>query len=110
MLTNKPQPIGLKELISRVKQELLESADSSQPLFLIGNVNLEISFTVERTMNGGIDFQIVQSGVEKNTSDVQTIKVTLEPVLSLDEMRKSLKPQQKQKAQTALTREHTSTR
>jgi hypothetical protein len=108
MLTNRPQPIELNELISRLKKELLESKDKTQDLFLIGRVELELSFTVERNMNGGIDLQVVQTGVEKTISQVQTIKVSLEPIVSIEEMRKSIKPEQKTKAQRPLTREYKS--
>lgn len=96
MLNNKPQPIGLKELISNVKLELLEEQDDSKKLFAIGKVELEITFTVERTLNGGIDFKVVQSSAEKTMTDVQTIKLTLEPLITPDEIRQSLSPTDKQ--------------
>ena len=40
------KPIGLQELILKVKEELLEP-DETQPLFIVGSVELEIAFTVE---------------------------------------------------------------
>jgi len=110
MLTNKPQPINLKEFIARVKKDLLEDTDKTSPLVLISKVDLEISFTVERNMNGSIDFQVIQSGVDKTMSEVQTVKITLEPLLTVEEMRKNISPQQKKKAGAALTREYSSER
>ena len=92
------QPIGLKELISQIKRELLDEQDSSQPLFAISGVDLTISFTVARKLNGGIDFKVVQAGADRSTTDVQTVKVTLEPLITIDEVRKKLSPEQREQA------------
>jgi hypothetical protein len=61
------QSIGLKELIDRVREELLEQRSNSNPLFMIGQVELEISFVVERGLNGGIDLHVIQANADKKT-------------------------------------------
>ena len=100
------EPIGLKDLISRVKAELLEDPDDEQPLFVVGQVELQISFTVERNINGGINIHVVQAGADKKSTEVQTVKVMLEPIVTADELRQQVTPEQKQTAQKKLTREY----
>ena len=104
MLTNQPQPIGLKEFIARVKQELLAEFDHDSPLFVIAEVDLEIAFTVERNMKGGIDFKVLQAGVDKTMTNVQTVTMKLEPIVTPDELRAGVNPKVKQKAANNLVR------
>ena len=42
MLSDKMPPIGLKEFIDQIKQELLKEHDTDDPLFIISEVGLEI--------------------------------------------------------------------
>ena len=105
MLSNKPQPIGLNDLISKIKEEILEDQEITTRLFIIGKVELEISFTIERNLSGGINLQVVQSGTEKTMMEAQKIKVTLEPIVTLEEIRTSLLPEQKNKAKEVFFRE-----
>jgi len=97
-------PIGLKELIRKVKEELLEAHDPEAPLFAIGPIELEISFTVERSANGGIAFWVITAGVEGKLTDVHTVKVTLNPLLSAEEIAEGLTYEEKRKATKALKR------
>jgi hypothetical protein len=89
-MAKKEKPIGVSELINRIKLDLLSEEGSGAPLFLIGNIELEISFTVDRAINGGIDLQVVSSGVEKTTTEVQKIKLTLEPLEPIERRRLKL--------------------
>lgn len=99
------QSIGLRELILRVKEELLSAPDDTQPLFIVGQIELEVSFTVERNAQGGIDFQVVQGGVEKTWTEAQKVKITLDPILSASEIGQDLTPLQKKVAKKALQRD-----
>ncbi|MCB0165313.1 MAG: hypothetical protein KDI79_13870 [Anaerolineae bacterium] len=99
-----PKPIGLKELILKVKEALLEP-DDSQPLFVVGPVELEITFTVERNAQGGVDFQVVQGSVEKSWTEAQKVKVRLDPLLSQEEALQNLTPMQKRQLLKALQRD-----
>jgi hypothetical protein len=101
----KESPIGLAELIQRVKEELLEEHDETNPLFAIGSIELEISFSVERDAKGGISIQVVQAGVEKKWTDVQTVKVTLDPLVTIEEIKKTLTEEQIQQAKQTLKRD-----
>jgi hypothetical protein len=98
------EPIGLKELIAQVKRELLEEHDDRQPLFVVGSLELQISFTAERNANGGIDLKIIQAGASAKTTDVQSVKVTLQPIVTVEEVRASLSAEQLQTARKAVTR------
>jgi hypothetical protein len=101
----KESPIGLKELIRRVKEELLEEHDETDPLFAIGSVELEISFSVERDAKGGISIQVVQAGVGKKWTDVQRVKVTLDPLVSVEEIRETLADEEREQAKKTLKRD-----
>jgi len=82
--------IGLSEFIEQIKRELLQDRRTENPLFAIGQVELTISFIVERNANGGVDFTVVQAGVARNTTETQQVKVTLEPLQTPDDVRASL--------------------
>ena len=94
-MSKQQNDIGLNEFIEQVKRELLQDRDSDNPLFAVGQVELTISFTVERTAEGGVDFKVVQGGVAKNTIDAQQITVILEPLQTPDDVRASLTDKQK---------------
>ena len=96
--------IGLKELIRKVKEELLEAHDPDSPLFAVGSIELEISFTVERSVNGGIAFWVITAGAEGKLADVHTVKVILNPLLSVEEIAQGLTLEAKCKAKKALMR------
>ncbi|MDQ2807445.1 MAG: hypothetical protein M3Z04_11125 [Chloroflexota bacterium] len=96
--------IGIQELISQVKRELLATHDDQHPLFVVGSVELQISFTAERNANGGVDLKIIQAGTSAKTIDVQSVRVTLQPIINLDEVRKGLSDAQVDTARQAVTR------
>lgn len=102
---SKEKPIGLKEMILKVKDELFAPHDDGEPLFVVGPVELEIAFTVERDLQGGINFHVIEYGAEKKWTEAQTIKLTLNPVLSTADVVVDLTDEQKQKAKQALKRE-----
>jgi hypothetical protein len=98
------KPIGIKELIDRAKAELLEQHDASNPIFAIKQVELTINFTVERSGEGGIDFQVVKVGAGKTSSEAQTIHVVLESLVTPDDVRAKLSETQRKNATNSVTR------
>ena len=106
-MTDQEEPIGINEMITRIKEELLRVRDTTQPLFKIKQVALEISFTVERDAGGGISFQVVRGDVKKPWSEVQTVKVTLDPIVPLDDIGADLTQGEKAVAAKSLQREST---
>ncbi len=104
MLSNQNPPIGLKEFIDQIKAELLADHDTDNPLFVIGEVTLEINITVARNAHGGVDFAVVQGTVDKTMTDVQKVAVKLEPLVTPDELRAGLDDAQKTAAGQKLIR------
>jgi len=82
-------PIGIRELIDEVKRELLEP--HTDPMFLVGHVDLEVSFTVERDMNGKLKLQILEAGADKKSIAAQVVKIALEPIYTVEQIRQKLK-------------------
>lgn len=80
------KPIGIVELIDQVKQEL-RKAQATDPMFVLEKVTLEISYTVERSGNAGIDLKVVQFGTELANTHVQTITLDLGPLVPIDQTR-----------------------
>ena len=80
-------PIGLAELIEKVKQELLISdlKSGEAPFLSIDEVSLELQVTVQKEGDAGIKIHVIQIGGKLSRDDVQTIKVTLTPLLSKEE-------------------------
>lgn len=89
-----PKPIGLTELIYKVKQELL-SAESRQrdpaPLFAVDEIELELAVTVSREGQAGINIQVVNVGGGASREDAQIVRVRLKPLRSRDELLADLK-------------------
>jgi hypothetical protein len=82
-------PIGLAELIDTVRQELLLQellstgpGSGNVPFLSIDEVSLELQVTVQKEGNAGIKINVIQIGGSVSRNDVQTIKITLTPLLS----------------------------
>jgi hypothetical protein len=100
------QEIGIADLISRLKSELLENQDNEVSVFAISGVEVEVSFTVESTRDGGIDIKVIQAGVKQTSADIQTIKIALSPLLTIDELKAELSPDDMQKIKKTVMREY----
>jgi hypothetical protein len=89
----KNRSIGLSELINQVKKELLEKSDSLDqiPLLSVEDVELEISVTVSKEGEGGINIQVVELGAGITHTQVHTVRVRLSPLLSKEERLADLK-------------------
>ncbi len=102
----KSKDIGIQELIEQVKSELLNTSQEEEvPLFAISEVEIEITFTVERTAQGGINLQVVQSGVEKAWADAQKVRIRLEGLVTPEQIRKKIKLADVEHGRQILTRE-----
>lgn len=105
-MPNTPKSIGITELIERVKSELMQPHDTSQPAFVIGEIELEISFSVERSASGGLDLQVVQIGGAAAKTETHTVRVRLEPLSTPKDIRKKLSQKQHDTADTVVTRSY----
>lgn len=92
------KPIGIKDLIERVKSELTAPHDSSNPLFSITRVELTITFTAERNHNGGIDLQVVKVGRDTKNAEVQSVQVVLESLIDRETVAASLSASDREEA------------
>jgi hypothetical protein len=89
-----PKPIGLTELIYQVKQELL-STESRQndpvPLFAVDEIELELAVKVSREGEAGINIQVLSVGGGASRENAQTVRVTLKPLRTREELIADLK-------------------
>lgn len=79
--------IGLRELIDEVKAELCQP--HSNPMFTVEHIDLEISLTAERDLNGKVSLRVIEGGAAKKSTAVQVVKVALTPYMpdSSDEIK-----------------------
>lgn len=85
---SKENPIGLAELIERVKHELLSTnieAEKTIPIFSIDEVVLELQVIVRKEGKAGLQIHVVEFGGGAGRDDVQNVKVTLTPLLSKED-------------------------
>jgi NTP-dependent ternary system trypsin peptidase co-occuring protein len=74
--------LGLTEAISRLRAELSEAivAGGQEDLrFEVGEIELELEVAVERTVNGGIKFWVIEVGGERTVGDTHTVRIPLTP-------------------------------
>jgi len=76
--------ISLKSFIGEVKKELLASVDDASPFFDIGEVELEVSFTLDIEAKGGVKFVVVNAGASTKASETHKVKLKLTPFLVTD--------------------------
>lgn len=83
------KPIGLTELIYQVKRELL-SPESRRgdpvPLFAVEEIELEVTVSVSREGEAGINIQVLSLGGGVSREEAQTVRVTLKPLRSREEL------------------------
>lgn len=78
--------VQLNELIEKVKAELLSGAPA-YPLFFIEKVELEIGITVTTEGKGNLNVQVLELGGGSAQTNGNIVKVTMSPILSLEEQR-----------------------
>ena len=83
------KPIGLTEMIYQVKRELLSTearAEDPVPLFAVDEIEIEASVAVSRGGEGGINIQVLSLGITGSETATQTVRVTLKPILTREEL------------------------
>ena len=83
------KPIGLTEMIYQVKRELLSHEAREKdpvPIFAVDEVEIEASVQVSRGGEGGINIQVLSLGITGSQAATQTVRVTLKPILSREEL------------------------
>lgn len=82
--------IGLAELIEQVRQDLLSTGPDlgEVPIFSVDEISLELQVTVSKEGGGGIKIHVIELGGKVGRDDVQTIKLTLTPLIDKETRRK----------------------
>lgn len=81
--------IGLAELIEQVKRELLTTSPDNEtdvPFLSVDSIQLELQVTVKREGKTGIKIYVLEAGGSAGRDDVQTVKVTLSPLLNKEKL------------------------
>ena len=85
--------IGLVEFIDQIKLELLtEHVDTDQktPLFIIDELQVEVSVGVTRGGDGSVSLYVLEVGGKIESEQTQKVCVTLTPVLDRETRIRSL--------------------
>lgn len=79
--------IGIYELVKGIREEVKKISDDPEikqnPLFNLKNLELELNVAISAASEAGIKFFIVSLGGEYKKEQVNTIKLTFEPVLKV---------------------------
>jgi hypothetical protein len=85
------ETIGLHELISQIKRELLTPQPGDPvPLLYVEGVDLELRFVARKTGSAGIKLYVVDVGGEAGVEEGHTVRVTMRPLYTREELRRAL--------------------
>jgi hypothetical protein len=87
------KPIGLRELVWKVKEELLSQGSvktDPEPLLAVDEVELELAVSVTREGEAGISVQVLSLGGSRSRADSQTVRVRLKPLFDKEELKADL--------------------
>lgn len=73
--------ISLTDFISDVKADLRKSADTDDPFFIMGDVELEVAFTLDISGGGKAKFLVVDLATDSKASQTHKVKIKLTPKL-----------------------------
>ncbi|MEC4091388.1 trypco2 family protein [Pseudoalteromonas rubra] len=71
--------ISLKDFIEKVKSELKSAVDEETPFFLMDEVELEVSFTLDIKTQGSAKLVVLDVGGDVKASQVHRVKLKLTP-------------------------------
>ncbi len=71
--------ISLVDFIKEVKRELREAADTEDPFFIMGSVELEVSFVLDVAGRGSVKLLVAELGAESKATQTHKVKLTLTP-------------------------------
>lgn len=79
--------LGINELISRIKSDLLAEQNQTQPdLFSIDEVTIELNFVVNGNIDSGFDIGVVTLGSQVSEERIQKITIKLTPLVTKDQL------------------------
>lgn len=71
--------ISLQEFIESVKSDLKAASKSKDPFFIVGDVELEVSFSLQAAAGGKVKFLVVDAGGDVEAHQTHKVKLTLTP-------------------------------
>jgi len=103
------QGISIQKLIDQVRRELLEPTKVSEyPVFFVENVELELVVSITKGAEGEVSISVLDTlsgkfGGKESKEAAHTIKVSLTPMVTLDEIKDEIDPKTYQKIKKATT-------
>ncbi len=76
--------ISLKKFIKEVKDDLRSAVDEDDPFFLLGDVELEVSFGLDIEAGAGAKFVVFDIGSKAKAQQSHKIKIKLTPFIHAD--------------------------
>jgi hypothetical protein len=71
--------ISLSDFIADVKADLQKSVDSENPFFIMGEVELEVAFTLDVSGGGKAKLLVVDISTDSKASQTHKVKIKLVP-------------------------------
>ena len=78
--------ISLKEFIEDVKKELRDSVNDNDPFFIMGDVELEVSFGLDAEAKAGAKLFVLDVGGSTKATQTHKVKLTLSPFVEEKEI------------------------
>ncbi|HCE1494280.1 hypothetical protein P3576_20200 [Vibrio parahaemolyticus] len=99
--------ISLKDFITDVKKELKSAINNEDPFFLLGDVELEVSFALNAKAKGSAKLVVVDVGGDVEAAQTHKVKLTLTPFVEESTIQVGKKLQQPAKASAPKLRNRT---
>jgi hypothetical protein len=79
--------IGLADVIDQIKRDLLciETPAETEPVFSVDSISIELKVGVKKEGKAGVHIHVIEAGGAISTDTVQTVGVTLSPLLTKEE-------------------------
>lgn len=96
--------ISLVDFIKEVKKELRAAVDNEDPFFEMGEVELEVSFTLDASAKAGVKLLVADIGGQTKATQMHKVKIKLHPFVELEaEQLPSSMPEIRKGAVTTVT-------
>jgi hypothetical protein len=103
MLNPSKEMLGLRELIDKIRQDLITPTSQDGPaLFSIDEVTLQVNFVITGDIESGFNIGVVSLGSQVNEERTQTVTIKMTPLISKDDLKKLAKKSKIAKAADAV--------
>ena len=84
------EKISLKSFIEEVKTELKESINNDDPFFIMGDVELEVSFSLDAEAKAGAKLVVFDIGGSTKATQTHKVKLTLSPFVESESVEEAV--------------------